>query len=404
MNRQSGSSARASSAWPRLAVAAAAALGLSAITVATAIVNFSIRGELPHIPFSGVIGPARMAELRFAHMMARGDVSPQLARQARAAAAGAPLAYEPYLFSGSAGFRDKNSGGSVRDAVLVAEAARRNPRSRAAHYMLMRHAVATGRTGDAFRQIAVLSTLGQRGAERLLLGVGRAVSSEAQVDEAVGALLPYPKLLDGFIRGFASAPKHASVVLHLAAKLPQGGFDRPAAASVLALSLLNGGHYAEARAVWQQMSGQRATGLIVDPDFRQSDLLPPFGWSLTQSEVGVAERQSNNTLFVDYYGRRPGPLAIQLLTLAPGRYRATIDYESESAADRAISFSLACKGGDRPLAEMALPKTRGRSKPSLDVIVPAGCGGQTLALTGLLTDHRSAQQVIVYRVDVRPAL
>lgn len=394
------SRSRATGQWSRLIVAGAVTGVFLVAAVASLVTNFSIRGALPRLPLSSLIGPAKIAELRFAQAVARGQVSPALARSARAAGAGAPLAYEPFLLAGAAGFRGERTNGSASDAALLREAARRNPRSRAAHYMLMRHAVATGDVGEAFHHIAALSTLGEPASATLLLAVGRAVRTKGEVDEATTALGLYPRLLDGFISGFSAVPKPAPVVLHLATKLPRSGFDREKAASLLAGALLKGGDYGNARAVWQRMTKRSAGGGVADPTFASAVALPPFGWSFAQSQSGVAERQQDKTVFVDYYGRRPGVLVQQLLTLAPGTYSAVIEYESASANDRAIALVVSCANSGTNIAQLPLVRTRGFAKAKVPFQVPPDCGGQNLALAGLLTDHRTPQQVIVRHLNV----
>lgn len=373
-----------------------AGVGLIAAAAMGWLVNFSDKGELPHVPLSGLVGPARISELRFAQLLAKGAVSPSLARQAVAAARRDPLAYEPFLFAGAAGFSTERSIGSVHDAALLQEALRRNPRSRQARVLLMRHAVGTGDLRGAIAQLSVLDRLSQANAARLLAALGASITTENQVAEAATAMARYPGLYDPFVAGFASVPKPAALNLALATRLPASVIRRDTVGRQLVDRLARNGDFAGARAVWARMGGRRGRGLVDDPGFAAPKSQPPFGWEFIESLSGVAERQRDGTVFVDYYGRVAGSLLRQLVTLAPGAYRAVLDVEPTAKNSGAIALQVSCATDGRVLARQPIAATRpGRTKLKLPVTIPAGCAGQFVELVGLPLEQRLEQQVIV---------
>jgi len=375
---------------------------LAAAALAGWVVNFADKGEAPRLPLSGLIGPARTAELRHAQFAAKGRASPALVRAARAAAARDPLAYEPYLYAGLAGFPTERAVGSARDAALLREALRRKPRSRQARVLLLRHAIGAGRLGEAIAQIGVLNRLNRQYAIALLGGLGRSVTARGQIDEAVGALASHPELYPEFVKGFVAAPKPAGLVAHLGARLPARIVRDETVANPLIDRLVATGDFAAARALWQRTGAVAGGAALTDPGFGRSRAKPPFGWDYAQTGTGVAERQSEGGVFVEYYGRSAGPLLRQLVTLKPGAYRLTLEFEPLSANPGLIALRVACAPGATALGTARLASTSARrTRTVLAFAVPAqGCRGHWIELAGLPDERRKGQQLIVHRLDL----
>lgn len=387
---------------PSAALAAGAAL--TAAVACGLIYNFSIRGEAPIIPLAGLIGPARTAELRFAQIAARGLVSPQLAARARAAAGRDRLAYEPYLFSGASSFPTERSAGTARAADLLREALRRNPRSAQARALLLRRALLQGDVKEAIAQIGMLDRLNREYAIALLGGVGRAINTTAQIDEANRALSERPSLYREVVRGFTAAAKPARLVAHLGTGLDGPALRDPAVTGPLLDRLVELGEVDAAHSLWRRAGGDsQGAALLSDPAFSISGGRPPFAWNYAQSGSGVAERQPRGEgVFVDYYGRQPGALLRQLVTLAPGSYRLTVTYEPLGRAPGSLAVGVACASRSNQLATARLQggAAAGRRKLALAFAVPAGCRGQWIEFAGLPDEQRRGQQAIVYRADL----
>lgn len=380
--------------------------GLFAVVFCGFITNLANRGKIPRLPLSGMIGPARIAELRFAQAVAKGDVSPQLVAQGKRAAANDVLAYEPFLFAAASDFRDTRSTGTPRSVPLLKEVIRRHPRSRASRVMLMRRAIGAGDLTQAIGQLAMLNRLNDTIAIPLLRSIGRSAATIPAVTEATRALAVHPELFGDYISGFAATPKPAAVVVHLAESLPTEVLSNSRLKDALVARLVQDRHYGDARLI--AMGGSARGGAaadLVDPGFAIKRPTPPFGWTYTQSETGVAERNGPGDVFVDYYGRNPGSLLEQLMTLTPGSYRVEMTYALDGPPTGTIALEVRCVNSYQPVLRSwpfdSSVKKRGAA--TILFTVPAeGCAAQSVALVGLPSDRRMAQQITVSRIDVKP--
>ena len=266
----------------------------------------------------------------------------------------------------------------------------------------MRYTLAKADLPGTIDQLAALNRISHAPVERLMAALGGVISSEAQVDEAVAALRPHPVLYEPFLRGFSTAAKPAPLVVRLVRALPR---DVVAAGEIrrLAIAQMVRVHaYAEARRLWADAARPDAKDLVHSPDFSDSRRPPPFNWSLVANDTGAAERLPGGGISVDYFGRAPGPLVSQLLTLAPGRYVATLSYRTASGQPGMIGLSAGCADVPVALGEVPLlgkPGTDATVK--LGFVVPAaGCEGQMLAVTGRAAEARDAQQTVLVRLDL----
>jgi hypothetical protein len=165
--------------------------------------------------------------------------------------------------------------------------------------------------------------------------------------------------------------------------------------------MIRSGAYAEARALWatggSASKAAASATLVHSPDFSDIRALPPFNWELYENTSGAAERIAGGGLALAYYGRVPGSLAAQLLTLTSGNYRLELRYRSVSGSPGAIVVKLFCAREGTSLAEIPLTGAAGKSDVLRAVVtVPAsGCRGQYLALAGRVQTSRDAQEISV---------
>jgi hypothetical protein len=191
-------------------------------------------------------------------------------------------------------------------------------------------------------------------------------------------------------------------MIRLARALPSTALTGSTDDLVIA-KLIDLGAFADAREVWARAGGQAQPGLINDPAFANPSSNPPFDWDFSQTPTGAAERKPGGGVYIDYYGRVPGLLLRQVVTLRPGRYRARLDVEPAAKGGGAIAVRVACGiGGDAALTERPLEFERtGRQKVELAFTVPAGgCDGQSLELRGLASERRNSQQIVLNRFDL----
>lgn len=344
-------------------------------------------------------GPGKIGQLRAIQLDQSGAVPAGTAELGRAALAKAPLAFEPFLAVAASGFRDKAAIGTAADARLLTEALRRNQRSKEARYFLMRHALGTGDLSGAVSHISVLSRLTNGVTQQLMPGLGVAIRSEKQVDEAVAALAPHPELLEPFLKGFVARPKPAALSIRLVQKLPRRSFADPLVRQQAIRLLISAQAFSEARALWG--TGAGGSGLLHSPDFSDTKAPPPFNWDLRADATGAAERDPAGGLAIDYFGRSPGPLVSQLLTLDPGTYKARLDYRTTGGTPGALGLQMTCAGKDLRVFDQPLIGAAGSSQALMVTFtVPQGCPGQQLTIAGRMQESRDSQQAVVRKLDV----
>ncbi len=356
------------------------------------------------VPGLSMIGAGKVGQLRGLILDENSLPPVGSERIAREALAGAPLAYEPFFVAAAAGFRNVRSNGSAADAALLTEALRRNPRAREAHFLMLRHAVGAGNLTQAIEELAVMNRLTGGIADKLMPAVGMAVRNVRQANDVAAALGPHPELLESFFRGFADSPKGPDVSIALVTRLPRTALADPAVRDAAIAELVHAQAFVQARELWGAGIGG-SSGLVHSADFADSKASPPFNWALQENTSGVAERAKGGGVSVDYYGRVPGALVSQLLTLQPGLYKARIEYRTESGSPGALGLQLQCVGAEAMIFDQPLSAKPGLLQV-LNVTFPvpvSGCKGQYLSVAGRVQESRDPQAVWLRRLDVAPA-
>ncbi|MFM5907007.1 MAG: hypothetical protein ACKOPO_05400 [Novosphingobium sp.] len=374
-------------------------LGVGALALLAYAGQIAETGPGSAVPGIGSLGPAAIGRLMVAQIDDKGRVPAGLDRLGRDALASAPLAYEPFFAVATRGFLKPTDTGSAEDAHLLREALRRNPRSREARYFMLRHELGTANLAGAVDQIAVLNRLNGGVTERLMPALGAAIQSERQVLEAVGALKAHPELLEPFVNGFAKAEKPAALRVKLVQALPRSSFANEGLRTESVRLLIGAQAFAQARALWGSDTGGK--GLVHSPDFSDRKASPPFNWELKASSTGVAEYDPTGGVAVDYFGRAPGPLLTQLLTLSPGSYQARIQYRTTGGSPGALGVQMECAGTGVVIVNQPLSGQSGTERALLvSFTVPQGCGGQLLAVAGRAQESRDPQQAVIRKVEI----
>ena len=371
-----------------------------AITTGIANVSYAL-GAAPSLPFSSIVGPARIADLSYRFLAAKGVVAPSLAARARAAASDDPLADEPFLYAAAAYFPNQSALGAPPADALLRESLRRNPRSLLALSLALRRAIGAGNIDAAMDHLAVFNRLNQSLGAPMLEGVGRSVNTSYLVDSSARALAAHPELIPAFIRGFVAEPKDVGLIERMATKLPKSAVSDPVVGQALIRRLVEGGQFDAALRVWQSLGGQRGSGLVNDPTFARKSGLKPFDWERFENDSGAADAAEGGGLAVEYYGRTVGPLLQQLIRLTSGSYLVNLDVEGVAGNAGAIALQLSCARVDRVLAALPLNLRPGRQRLKFPVIIsPNECDGQYIALVGLPRENHDDQALIVRRLDI----
>ncbi len=385
----------------------AALLLFAALAVAILLANFTLAAETAAAGASGRYGnygPGYLGVTRFALAKIgtdRVDVDDDIARRALA---GMPLSSEPFTALAANSLMAEPRGKSGREASLLKEALRRDPRSRAARILLLRQMAATGDLGGAFNQLAAFNRLNPSLVETIMEAITVRIGTPRQVDDALNAIEGHDELYQPFVNRMIGKRKPREVTLRLAETLPADVIARPAIRNAVVRQLVDAGEFAVARNLWQRGNKGGASGLVHSPDFADVAAQPPFNWQLIVGPTGAAERQRGGGLSVIYYDRNPGVLVTQLLTLAPGSYVAIAEYEVVSGQADNVRLRLSCEGSSTTVAEAALVATKpGNNRLKLNLAVPGvGCSGQVLSVVGVATEERGQTQLVIRRIDVIP--
>jgi len=309
-----------------------------------------------------------------------------------------PLASEPMFFYGMRALEGENLAEAER---LLLEARARDPRSSYARLALMALYLRTGRVRQGSAELAVLARLEPRGNQLLVPQLVRLTGSAEARDALVEAVGDQPIMADVLTK-LATDGGDPEIILNLARRQParaDGGFAEWQ--RLLLARLVEGGEERRAYDLWRRFVGGDARDLVYDPDFRGRPGPPPFNWELSVNDVGAAERGREGGLQIEFFGRKSGPLARQLLMLRPGRYRLAFEAEgSANGQGSRIELSLACRGGANlatfPFREVSTTRRRAE----VDFTVPAGCEAQWVTFAGVAAEFPATQRLTVPRLSL----
>lgn len=312
-----------------------------------------------------------------------------------------PLASEPLFFYGMRALEGEDL---AKAEGLLIEARARDPRNSYARLALMALYLRTGRVRQGSAELAVLARLEPRGNQLLVPQLVRLTSSAEAREALVEAVGDQPIMADVLAK-LATDGGDPETILALARRQPvrtDGSFAEWQ--RLLLARLVEGGEERRAYDLWRRFVGSDQNDPIYDADFRGRPGAPPFNWELSVNDVGAAERGRNGGLELEYFGRKSGQLARQLLMLRPGRYRLAFDVEGSATGQGSrIELRIACRGGANlaTLAFRDVSTTRRRAE--LDFAVPGGCEGQWLTFAGEAAEFPVIQRLTIPRLSLTAA-
>jgi hypothetical protein len=325
-----------------------------------------------------------------------GRVRPQTRQAAFDALARAPLADEPYFLAGMAALVD---GDEIKAEQLLAEARRRNPRSRFARLILLDRYLRTGKIDKATGEMTALGNLIPDAGQVLTVELARLAQAPATASALIQALRANPAPRDNLLEYLAGAGSDPNLILKIAREVPSPSGATPGGSAwqaKLVTKLIEQGQVERAYQLWRTFSNPRAPARkegVYDPDMRGLPGLEPFNWYFPGTTAGVAER-SPTGLQVEFYGRASAELAGQLLTLAPGRYRLSVIAEGAADGESSkLSWKVECLQSKASLGELVLTKVNySPRRLGGEFTVPAqGCSAQWLRLVGSSAEFSKAQ-------------
>jgi hypothetical protein len=314
--------------------------------------------------------------LAIASAAARGHPAPPSTRaDLRRIAARAPLSPDPFLIEGAIAETEGRSDAAER---LLLEARARDPRSRAARYLLADRFFRTGRVTDALIEMQALVSLQQGGGRPFVNVLAAYARTPGAVPPLKAFLQKYPRVEAAVLFTLADDAANTDLILALANVRELDPDWRPRLISSLATS----GEYARAHAIWVRFADGRPGAGLFNPSFRELRSPPPFNWAFPKGREGVTEPDGRGGLELLYYGRANSVLASQLLLLRPGQYRLAMVVEGAGGEDGAVRWLIRCPKTKKRLAE--LPLREGDNAVTFEV--PAGCDAQWLELRGVAND------------------
>jgi hypothetical protein len=304
------------------------------------------------------------------------------------AAAKSPLAPEPFLVRGVQA-RTAGDTDAARRAFTAAQW--RDPRSMPAAYFLADYYFRAGDALHGLIQTALLARLSPRGTDVVAPFVAAYAQDRANWPQLRALFRSQEGLEDGVLIALAHDARNADAILALADadhRKPDSGWLK-----LLLSSLVASGDYARAHAIWSSVGhARKGGGLLYDAGFSEPDAPPPFNWSFSSGDVGLAERQPEGRLHVIFYGNEDGVLASQLLLLRAGAYRLQMQVVGAPVHPESLRWSMRCDKEKEPFATVGIADaaTRGWTFK-----VPPGCSAQWIELSGRSGDVAQQSDVTI---------
>lgn len=292
------------------------------------------------------------------------------------AAKKSPLAPEPFLVRGV----QAQLAGNQRIAEQAFLAAKlRDGRSIPARYFLAEQYFRSGDAPSGLREIAVLAQMVPNGVTNLAPFVAAYAKDPRNRMQLRSLFRSDPTLEQVTLSSLASDPRNSDLILGLAT--PSAA--TPQWSGVLLQSLVGARQYDQAYRVWAKTAHIQpaADQAVFDAAFADSEVPPPFNWTLTSSTIGLAERQPGGRLHAIFYGQEDGVLARQLLLLKPGRYRLAMRISGDPSRASALSWTLTCADSKAQLVALSFGDPK-RAASGVSFEVPANCAAQSLELAG----------------------
>lgn len=321
-------------------------------------------------------------------------IDPALVRRLIVASAKAPLAPEPFLVRGV----EAQLAGDQPLALKAFLAARqRNPRGIAARYFLADHYLKAGQTAFGLAEISALARLVPQSLPNVAPFLAAYARSPNAAPQVKAMLRGQPQLEPVLLNVLATDAANHQLMRYLWSG--RGGEEAKPWQGRLLNSLVEAGRYGEAREAWATFSGIAADqNRLLDPEFR-AQALPPFGWLLASGPAGVAEPEGAGRLHVLFYGRDDLVLARQLLTLAPGRYRLSMQVSETSPTSKFLSWGVRCLPGSTQIASVRLDRS---GATFVSFAIPAsGCPAQRLELIGTAPEFAEQADATISQLQLQ---
>jgi hypothetical protein len=233
----------------------------------------------------------------------------------------------------------------------------------------------------------------------------------------VSALVAKPAWRESFVTDMAQKTSDPALLLDVLSHLAdlKSGPEPPEVEALLN-RLVKDRRYIDAFMVWRQfipVTSPLLRGNIRDPDFEGLAAAPPFAWALKSGPAAEAEilqgppgsPSGGRALRVSYDGVSEAQPAQQLLVLAPGPYRLSVQtYVASPQPGTHLVWSVQCAGGAVLTTTRDAPLYAGWNTLSADFATPDhDCDAQWLTLSAVPQERPADIEVWYGQVQVRRA-
>ncbi|MEO7241033.1 MAG: hypothetical protein ABIW16_06495 [Sphingomicrobium sp.] len=311
-----------------------------------------------------------------------------------------PLAPEPFLIKGA--LADSAGRGADAERLYLA-ARRRDPRSRAARYLLADRFLRTNRIAQGLSEMAVFSNLAG--------GSGALAPSLAAYARTPGAIVELrrlfrltPNLEEPVLTELSGDAANADLVLALRSARPRTGADSaaPRWQARLVGSLIAHGEFERAHRIWATLSGvPEASRGLFNPAFRKLAPPPPFNWTYG-STGGVAEPLDDGRLQLNYFGREDTVLAEQVILLGTGSYTMAFELGG-NVKDSLLAWTITCLPAQVTIVTMPIGQTAAPTHAARFTVPAQGCPAQRLQLAGTASEFASSTEFTIGKLSLTKA-
>jgi len=381
-------------------LAAIIAVGVGAILLTFQIVrNAAVADRERHPALAAALWPSHpsvlmdKALLEIATAAADGGTPPAaIDANVRRIAVHAPLSADPFVIRGAI---MQTQGRDALSERLLDEARSRDPRSRAARYLLAERYFRTGRMTDGLVEMQVLVGLQSQMAQGFVPALVAYSQTPGAVPQMRGFFRGRPRVEAGVLSALSADAANAELVLALASNTrnPDPDWRAP-----LLSQLVAAGQYERAHALWLRLTGAKLGSGLYNPRFAAGTAPPPFNWIYANSPEGVASADGKGRLDILYYGRAQVTLASQVMVLAPGTYRLAMKVDGSEGEPSAIRSVIHCLPSEKPIAE--LPFRPGMTAGSF--VVPGECRAARLDLVGVPGDVPATTELTISDPRLEP--
>lgn len=326
---------------------------------------------------------------------ARGQVPRESTMEAfRMLATNAPRAPDPFLVEAALAMK---AGDSSRGERLLLHAVRRNPRSKAARFLLADLYLSSGRSAEGLVELALLTRIMPSSSVPLagaLQQFARLGGTAAQLRQL---FVINPALENQVLSTLASDAANADLIVAAATKRKSEDDADPLAwQEKLLNAMIARREYQKAYQIWLQLVGspRGAAQAVFNPRYRPTSAPPPFNWTFTSSAAGVAEGD-NGYLHVIHYGTENAVLAKQLLLLSAGTYQLSMSISGSVRAENQLIWSVTCLASRKQVLAAAIQDS-GTLRTDFE-IPQDSCEAQQLELKG-----RAQEPVQLADVQIGP--